>query len=46
MGFGNQETVEFLVKGTGRTNKIVVELRQPAYFLPWQVVESREEAQP
>ena len=46
LGFGNQETVEFQVKGADRAKKIVVELRQPAYFLPWQVVEFREEAQP
>jgi hypothetical protein len=46
LGIGNQETVEFQVNGPGRAQKIVVELRQAAYFLPWQVVEFREEAQP
>jgi hypothetical protein len=46
LGFGNQETIEFQVKGPGRAKKIVAELRQPAYFLPWRVVEFREEVQP
>jgi hypothetical protein len=46
LGIGNEETVEFHWMGPGRAKKIVVELRQPAYFLAWQVVEFREEAQP
>jgi hypothetical protein len=43
--FCQQETVEFQVKGANPEKKIVVELRQPVYFLPWQVVEFREEVQ-
>jgi hypothetical protein len=46
LGFGNRETVEFQVKGADRANKVVAELRQPAYFLPWRGGEFREEAQP
>lgn len=40
-----QETVEFQVKGVDPAKKVVVELRQVAYFLPWHVVESHEEVQ-
>jgi hypothetical protein len=40
---GAWETVEFHVKGANPLKKLVVELRQPVYFLPWQVVEFREE---
>ena len=38
------ETVEFQVRGANPPKKLVVELRQPVYFLPWKVVEFREEA--
>jgi len=41
---GARETVEFQIKGANPPKKLVVELRQPAYFLPWRVVEFREEA--
>ena len=41
---GASETVEFQVKGANPPKKLVVELRQPVYFLPWQIVEFREEA--
>jgi hypothetical protein len=41
---GMTETVEFRVTGAKPPKKVVVELRQPAYFLPWEVVEVRESA--
>jgi hypothetical protein len=41
---GARETVEFQVKGAKPPKKLVVELRQPVYFLPWHVVELREGA--
>jgi hypothetical protein len=41
---GSRETVEFYVKGAKPPKKLVVELRRPVYFLPWQVVDFREEA--
>jgi hypothetical protein len=44
MPVGAWETVEFQVRGTNPPKKLVVELRQPVYFLPWQVVEFREES--
>jgi hypothetical protein len=44
--FGKEETVEFQIKGANPPRKVVVELRQPVYFLPWQVEAVREEAQP
>ena len=44
-GIGNRETVEFQVKGANSLKKVMVELRQPVYFLPWQLVEFREEAE-
>ncbi|MGO8748106.1 MAG: serine/threonine-protein kinase [Thermoguttaceae bacterium] len=44
MPVGAWKTVEFFVKGAKPPKKLVVELRQPVYFLPWQVVEFREEA--
>ncbi|MFI5380921.1 MAG: hypothetical protein ACHRHE_16605 [Tepidisphaerales bacterium] len=37
------ETVEFQVKGTDPPRKLVVELRQPIYFLPWHIMHFREE---
>jgi hypothetical protein len=43
--WAKRETVEFQVKGTKPAQKVVVELRQPVYFLPWQVVDFREEVQ-
>ena len=43
--FANRETVEFQVKGVNPAKKVVVEVRQAAYFLPWQVVEFNEEVQ-
>jgi hypothetical protein len=43
-GIGNRETVEFQVQGAA-PKKVVVELRQPVYFLAWQVVDYREEAE-
>jgi hypothetical protein len=43
---GAWETVEFHVKGANPPQKLVVELRQPIYFLPWKVVEFRKEALP
>jgi hypothetical protein len=44
LGIGNRETVEFEVKGANPSKKVVVELRQAVYFLPWQLLEFREEA--
>ena len=44
-GIGSRETVEFQVKGAKPQKKVVVEVRQPVYFLPWQLVEIREEPQ-
>src|SRR5690348_1507334 len=41
---GNQETVRFQVRGARSRKVVVVELRQPAYFLPWRVVAFAEEA--
>jgi hypothetical protein len=41
--FGKRETVEFEVKGANPPRKLVVELHQAAYFLPWQVVELRQQ---
>ena len=41
--FCKRETVEFQVKGASPPKKLVVELHQAAYFLPWQVVELRQE---
>jgi hypothetical protein len=43
--FGRKETVRFQLQGPEPAKRLVVELRQPAYFLPWQVVDFREEAQ-
>jgi hypothetical protein len=43
--WAKRETVEFQVKGANPGNKVVVELRQPVYFLPWQVVDFREKGQ-
>src|SRR3981081_2191315 len=43
--FGKTGTVEFQVKGANPARKMVVELRQSMYFLPWQVVDFREEVQ-
>ena len=40
---GAWETVEFQVIGARPPKKLVVELRQGVYFLPWRVVEFREE---
>ncbi len=37
--------VDFLLKGSDPAKNVVVELHRPAYFLPWQVKEFREEAQ-
>jgi hypothetical protein len=42
--FGREETVEFQIKDANPPRRVVVELRQPAYFLPWQVAEFREVA--
>jgi hypothetical protein len=42
--FDNRQTVEFHMKGADPATKAVVELRQLVYFLPWRVVEFREEA--
>src|SRR5262249_43721900 len=41
--FGKEETVRFQLKGAKPAKDLVVELRQPAYFLPWQVVNLRQE---
>jgi hypothetical protein len=41
--FGRRETIEFRVQGANPPKKIVVELHQWAYFLPWQVADFREE---
>jgi hypothetical protein len=41
---GRRETVRFERKGPGPAKQVVVELLQHAYFLPWQVLEVREEA--
>ena len=38
-------TVTFQVKGAVPLKNLVVELRRPVYFLPWQVVGFREEAE-
>ncbi|MSR79900.1 MAG: hypothetical protein EXS11_04155 [Gemmataceae bacterium] len=44
--FANWQTVEFQLKGANPAKRLVVELNQPVYFLPWQTVDFREEAQP
>ena len=44
--FANRQTVEFQLKGTNPAKRLVVELNQPVYFLPWQTVDFREETQP
>jgi hypothetical protein len=44
--FANRQTVEFRVKGTNPGRRLVVELHQPVYFLPWRPVGLREEALP
>jgi hypothetical protein len=41
---GRKEAVQFQLQGAKPAKKLVVELRQPAYFLAWQVVEFRTEA--
>jgi hypothetical protein len=43
--WAKRATVEFQVKGTNPAKKLVVELRQPVYFLLWQVMDFREEVQ-
>jgi hypothetical protein len=43
--WAKRETVEFQVRGTNPAKKVVVELHQPVCFLPWQVVDFREEVQ-
>jgi hypothetical protein len=42
--FDRKETVQFQLPGAKPAKKLVVELRQPVYFLAWQVVDFREEA--
>jgi hypothetical protein len=42
----NRQTVEFQLTGANPAKRLVVELDQPVYFLPWQPVSFREEAQP
>jgi hypothetical protein len=42
--FHNKETVRFQLRGAAPAKKLVVELWQPVYFLPWQVADFREEA--
>jgi hypothetical protein len=43
--FNQRETVEFLVQGAQPPKTVRVELHKPVYFLGWQVVDVREEAQ-
>ena len=38
-------TIEFRIQGSSPPKKLVAELRQPMYFLPWHFVRFREEAQ-
>jgi hypothetical protein len=40
---GRKETVRFQVQGAKPPKKLAVELQQPVYFLPWQVMDVREE---
>ena len=42
--FAKRETVQFQFHGAKPAKKLVVELRQPVYFLAWRVVDFREEA--
>jgi hypothetical protein len=37
--WAKRDIVEFQVKGTNPAKKVLVELRQPVRFLPWQVVD-------
>src|SRR5437868_15215151 len=39
--FGKTGTVEFQMRAADPPKKVVVNLRQYAFFLPWQVVELR-----
>jgi hypothetical protein len=41
---GKKETVRFHLNGARPAKNLMVELRQPVYFLAWQVVDFREEA--
>ncbi|HEX4592515.1 MAG TPA: hypothetical protein VH120_21480 [Gemmataceae bacterium] len=41
--FGSKATVEFYTPAGLPVKRIAVDLSQPAYFLPWQVVEVREQ---
>jgi hypothetical protein len=41
--FVRHETLEFQVRGANPSKKIVVELHQWAFFLPWRVTDVREE---
>ena len=43
--FGNNETVEFQLKGSTPQKKLVLTLRQSLYFLNWQVVDFHEDTQ-
>ena len=43
---GNRQTVEFQLAGANPPKRLVVDLDQLVYFLPWQLVSIREEAQP
>jgi hypothetical protein len=40
----NSETVVYSVKGTTPPKKVVGDLRQPEYIVPWQVQEYREQS--
>ena len=40
---GRTETVRFQLQRAMPTKKLIVDLRQPAYFLAWQLVDFREE---
>lgn len=40
-----RQTVEFQIKGADPPKKVALVLRRPVYFLPWKVVDFREEVQ-
>ena len=44
MPVASRQTIEFQIKGSNPPKKLVVTLHQAIYFLPWHVVQSREES--
>lgn len=44
--FANRQTVEFQIKGADPAKRLVVDLTQPVYFLPWQLLSFLEVEQP